>query len=91
MNDALTIAEAMGYQQGEPEYVPAGDDRVPVEQWGRDHYSTLLYVEACAVDAKGRLEHDRMRCNRSRHPIMYDAHVDALLAEAGLARRARRR
>lgn len=40
------------------------------ERFGKDHYSTLLYVETCAVDCGGKLDHDRMRCDLSRHPVL---------------------
>jgi hypothetical protein len=41
---------------------------VPIEKFGKDHWSTLLYVKARAVDFKGLLEMDRMRTDLSRHP-----------------------
>ena len=34
---------------------------VPPELWGRDHLSTLLYVESCAVDANHKPNHAKMR------------------------------
>lgn len=45
----------------------------PVEQFGKDHWSTLAYVESCCVDGKdgiGALDRRRMRCNASRHPLL---------------------
>lgn len=41
--------------------------RVPILQWGRDHWSMLGYV---AVAFDGTLSRERMRCNPSRHPLM---------------------
>ncbi len=41
---------------------------VEVERFGKDHWSTLAYVECCAVDNKGRLNIQRMHCDASRHP-----------------------
>jgi hypothetical protein len=28
---------------------------IPIESWGKDHHSTLLYAESCAVDQAGKL------------------------------------
>ena len=41
-------------------------DGIPVESWGRDHNSTLLYAECRAVDFSGRLPEDdpHMRVSR---------------------------
>jgi hypothetical protein len=44
---------------------------VPMNEWGRDHFSLLAYVETCCVDGdkgQGMLDHDRMRTNIPRHP-----------------------
>lgn len=49
------------------------------ERFGRDHYSTLLYVESCAVDGGGRIDHDRMRCDLGRHPVLAAAGARATL------------
>lgn len=40
---------------------------VPVEHFGKDHWSTLAFVETRCVDYKGVLDKDRMRCNLNRH------------------------
>lgn len=37
---------------------------VPRERWGKDHWTTLLYLETCAVDRRGRVEHVKMRTSR---------------------------
>lgn len=37
---------------------------VPEERWGKDHWTTLLYLETCAVDLRGRVEHAKMRTSR---------------------------
>lgn len=44
-------------------------DGIPVEAWGRDHNSTLLYAETRAVDHHGHLSatDDHMRTGR-RYP-----------------------
>lgn len=49
---------------------------VPVEWWGKDHWSTLAYVEVLCVD-KRRISLARMRCDVQRHP--------ALLSSVGVA------
>lgn len=42
---------------------------VPVDRFGRDHISTLLYIESRCVDNAGKLQKENLRCNQSRHPI----------------------
>ena len=49
------------------EYESKGNDFVPMEEWGRDHWSTLLYLETCAVDHGGNVDNRRMRCNPRLH------------------------
>ena len=41
---------------------------VPPSWWGKDHWSTLLYVECRCVDHKGWPNHPNMRTDFSRHP-----------------------
>jgi hypothetical protein len=41
--------------------------RIPIDQFGRDHWSTFAYIETLCVDKQGKPEHDRMRCNKNRH------------------------
>lgn len=41
---------------------------VPIEQWGRDHWSTFAYLMACVTTKAGRIDHRRMRCDRQLHP-----------------------
>lgn len=48
-------------------YEAEGDDYIPVDQWGKDHYSTLAYLETCAVDSHGKISNARMRCNPRLH------------------------
>ena len=40
---------------------------IPKERFGKDHFSTLAYIETRAVDYKGRLDGDHMRNNARRH------------------------
>lgn len=48
-------------------YEPEGDQYIPPEQWGRDHFQTLLYLETRAVDHKGIINNQNMRCNPRLH------------------------
>jgi len=44
---------------------------VPVEEFGKDHWSLLGYIETCCVDGRdggGEVDHDRMRTNENRNP-----------------------
>jgi hypothetical protein len=43
------------------------EDYVPVEKWGQDHWSTLAYFQAIAVDHKGVIDNRKMRCNPRLH------------------------
>jgi hypothetical protein len=38
---------------------------IPVEAWGRDHLSTLVYAESRAVDHHGKLDDKHMRVSRA--------------------------
>jgi hypothetical protein len=42
--------------------------QVPMEEWGKDHWSMLAYIETRCVDHDGTLEPKRVRCNPNRHP-----------------------
>lgn len=50
--------------------LPATHEALPVsiDRWGRDHKSTLLYVESRCVDEGGTVDFRQMRCHWSRHP-----------------------
>lgn len=37
---------------------------VPMERWGKDHWSTLLYLETVCVDHRGKVENLKMRTLR---------------------------
>ena len=41
---------------------------IPMSKWGKDHWSAFGYAETCAVDSKGVLDKERMRCNPKIHP-----------------------
>lgn len=40
---------------------------VPVAKWGRDHWSTLLYLESRCVDYGGKIDNQHMRTNARVH------------------------
>lgn len=53
--------------------VAAMHDDIPFvepERFGKDHYSTLAYVESRCVDHDGALEAAHMRCNARRHRLL---------------------
>ena len=44
---------------------------VPIERWGRDHWSVFAYAETCCVDGQGNIgrpDHRRIYCDSDRHP-----------------------
>ena len=43
-------------------------ETVPLERFGKDHWTTFLYLESCAVDSRGMLDFDRLRVSSGRHP-----------------------
>ena len=43
---------------------------IPISMWGKDHWSTLLYVECRCVDNKGKLDRRQMRCDSDLHPAL---------------------
>lgn len=48
----------------------SGKPSVPVEQWGKDHWSTFAYLECRAVDHDGVINREHMRCDPDRHPAL---------------------
>ena len=48
-------------------------DRIAPEKWGRDHWGLLAFCECRAVDNKGELDRDKLRCNETTHAIMEGA------------------
>lgn len=44
---------------------------ISIDRWGKDHWSTLAYVETCVVDRKGVIDNRKMRC----HPRLQGRHV----------------
>ena len=41
---------------------------IPMSDWGKDHWTTLAYVETCVVDQHGYLDSRRMRSADERYP-----------------------
>ena len=56
---------------------------VTPDLFGRDHHSTLLYIESCCVDQGGRVNREHMRCDRERHPLR--AHLEGKCSSTRLA------
>ena len=48
-------------------YEAVGTEYVPMERWGKDHWSTFAYLETVSVDKHGQVERSRMRCNARLH------------------------
>ncbi len=43
------------------------DEVIPFDRWGKDHWSTLAYIETRIADRKGRLNVEHMRCDPRLH------------------------
>lgn len=43
-------------------------EKIEMKRFGRDHWSTLAYIETRCVDHKGVPGLDQMRCNPDEHP-----------------------
>lgn len=54
----------------ETEQTKGIDPYVPVEHFGRDHWTTLAYLETCCVDYEGVPQREKMRCDPDRHPML---------------------
>lgn len=44
------------------------ETHVPIEKFGKDHWSTFAYAETVCVDHRGVPDRRRMRCDTDRHP-----------------------
>jgi hypothetical protein len=64
------IASALGYAAPAPSWQTTSVPPVEPARFGKDHWSTFAYVETRAVDHKGTIEHDHMRCDTDRHPML---------------------
>jgi hypothetical protein len=56
-----------------PEWDLSGVAPVPMARWGKDHWTTFLYVKTRWVDHRGVLDPEHMRCDRARHLFFYEA------------------
>lgn len=57
---------------GFTQYRPIEGGYVPEEEWGKDHFSTLLYLETRWVDHKGMVKNANMRTDPDLHPEFVD-------------------
>ena len=48
---------------------------IPIERWGKDHWSTFGYIETRIVDHKGVPSLAQMRCDPDIHP-QFGCHAD---------------
>jgi len=64
---------ALGREAPTPTWDLGSATPVPMSRWGKDHWTTFAYIETRWVDHRGMLDHDRMRCDRHRHPAFYSA------------------
>jgi hypothetical protein len=44
-------------------------DIIPVEKFGKDHWSLLAYIETCCADNGGVIDLRRVRVNPNTHPL----------------------
>jgi hypothetical protein len=73
-----------------PEGVTDTSPIVPVVQWGRDHWTTLLYFESRCVDHAGRIGNQHMRTNARLHrKLLGGAQWDARMSGEGYPTRLR--
>lgn len=61
--------------------VVVDEPRLPIEKWGKDHWSTFAYIETRCVDHKGVPNIQHMRCDGDRHP-QFD-HMTRMTGESG--------
>ena len=73
MSQVSDLLAAIGYEPQAPSWDVRNEHPVPMVRWGKDHWTTFAYVETRWVDYRGMLDHDRMRCDRQRHPMFYSA------------------
>lgn len=41
---------------------------IAIERFGKDHWSTFMYIETCCVDDRGRCDRRRLRTDGARFP-----------------------
>lgn len=64
-------------------YEAEGEDYVPMEKWGKDHWSTLAYLETVVVDHRGRIDNRKMRTDPRLHREFYSQPPGMSISESG--------
>ena len=54
-------------------------DYIPMNRWGKDHWSTLAYLETLAVDNRGVIDNKRMRCNPRIHRELANISISGVM------------
>jgi len=54
---------------------------IPIEMWGKDHWSTFAYIETRCVDHRGIPELSKMRCDNDVHPHLRDNRIPSIMAD----------
>jgi hypothetical protein len=67
MAEQVTIPATYTPQQPIVRTLEPGE-HIPMEKWGKDHWSTLAYVECRCVDNKGVPNREHLRCDADIHP-----------------------
>jgi hypothetical protein len=45
-------------------------DFIPINKWGKDHWSLLGYLFVRQIDGQ-MIKHENLRCNGKEHPLLY--------------------
>lgn len=61
--NSLTVTKVLAEASGRTPATQhmASGDHVPISRWGKDHWTTLAYVETVAVDRGGQIQNAKMR------------------------------
>ena len=78
--DLAALAASLGHEPTAPEW-DLPEAPVSPARFGKDHWSTFAYVETRAVDYKGAVDHDHLRCAAARHPLLLTAKRRAFAGE----------
>lgn len=76
------LAETSLQEQREAQRM-AGEPTPTPDQFGKDHWSTFVYVETLCVDNRGIPDLRRMRCDPKRHPLLAHASMMGLPFDGG--------
>lgn len=70
----------------EQKFKPCEMEHIPMSRWGKDHWSTLAYLETLAVDHTGLAKpvNARMRTNEKRHPHLVEGSLGMMGIGAGM-------